>query len=418
MNEVARVGGVLAAFGLAALVVAPLRAQRFAGLLAWAAGSGALVLWLAPGGHLRLYAAAAVVGLVAASLLACAFVVAPWSLPAAILACAPARIPLSIGDEDGRLLLPLYLVAVAAALALGWQLVRGDRRARELGVVAWPLALLVAWTGLSFAWSIDERQGAIFLLFYLLPFGLLALAVARLPWGEGWLGALYVQLAAMALAFAAVGGWQYLTRDVFWNPKVIVDNAYAPSAWFYRVNSVFYDPSIYGRFLVIAIVAGLVLVLFRGGAVAGAAGVVAAVTWLGLLPSFSQSSFVALGVAGLVVLAAFWWRRAALTVAIAALFALGAGITAASARDSGVAHAMGGRAKLVSNGVRLAVDHPLVGVGVGGFRRRDASRSRRRRTTPPSPSPPRRAPSGSRSSSGSSPLPCWSRSGTRDRRCA
>ena len=27
------------------------------------------------------------------------------------------------------------------------------------------------------------------------------------------------------------------TRNVFWNPKVIVDNAYAPSSWFYRVNS-------------------------------------------------------------------------------------------------------------------------------------------------------------------------------------
>jgi MFS family permease len=43
---------------------------------------------------------------------------------------------------------------------------------------------------------------------------------------------------------------------------VIVDNAYAPSSWFYRVNSVFYDPSIYGRFLVVAIVVGLALVLF------------------------------------------------------------------------------------------------------------------------------------------------------------
>ena len=38
----------------------------------------------------------------------------------------------------------------------------------------------------------------------------------------------------------------------------MVDNAYAPDSWFYRVNSVFYDPSIYGRFLVVAIVASLV----------------------------------------------------------------------------------------------------------------------------------------------------------------
>ena len=37
-----------------------------------------------------------------------------------------------------------------------------------------------------------------------------------------------------------------------------VDNAYAPVGWFYRVNSVFYDPSIYGRFLVVGILASLV----------------------------------------------------------------------------------------------------------------------------------------------------------------
>ena len=40
---------------------------------------------------------------------------------------------------------------------------------------------------------------------------------------------------------------------------MIVGNAYAP---FYRVNSVFYDPSVYGRFLVVAILAALVVALY------------------------------------------------------------------------------------------------------------------------------------------------------------
>jgi hypothetical protein len=44
--------------------------------------------------------------------------------------------------------------------------------------------------------------------------------------------------------------------EVFWNPKLRVDNAYAP---FFRVNSVFWDPSIYGRYLVVAILATLAL---------------------------------------------------------------------------------------------------------------------------------------------------------------
>ena len=82
--------------------------------------------------------------------------------------------------------------------------------------------------------------------------------------------------------FAVIGADQYLTRNIYWNPKVEVDNALAPVAWYYRVNSVFYDPSIYGRFLVVAIVAGLVLVLYGRSTIAWTALVVAAVTWIGL----------------------------------------------------------------------------------------------------------------------------------------
>ena len=37
--------------------------------------------------------------------------------------------------------------------------------------------------------------------------------------------------------------------------------------------------------------------------------------------------------------------------------------------DAGLSHATGGRSKLVSKGVRLALNHPVVGVGAGGFKR-------------------------------------------------
>jgi O-Antigen ligase len=374
LSELARVGGVVGALGLAVLIVAPRAQLRIGALAAWAAGSGALALWLAPSGSHRLYAAAAVCGLVVAVALAWLFVRVPWTLAVAVLACAPARIPISVGDTKANLLLPMYLVVAAAALALVWQLFGDDERVRELGFVAWPLALFVAWTGVSYAWTADARQGGIFLLFFVLPFGLLAVTIARLRWSEGWVTVLYLQLTAMAFAFAVIGGWQYLTRDIFWNPKVIVDNAYAPSAWFYRVNSVFYDPSIYGRFLVVAIVASLVMVLFSRGAIAVAAAGVTAVMWLGLLPSFSQSSFVALGVAAVVGLAVLWWRRTVVVVAVFAVLLLAAGMTAAAARNGSLSHATSGRSKLVENGVRLAADHPVVGVGAGGFRRAYADR--------------------------------------------
>jgi putative inorganic carbon (HCO3(-)) transporter len=248
-----------------------------------------------------------------------------------------------------------------------------ESRVRELGYLALPLALFIGWTGLAFLWSEDRRQGAIYLLFYVLPFGLLAVSLARLPWRVGWVTALYVQLAAMAVSFALIGVWQYTTRNIFYNPKLIVDNAYATSSWFYRVNSVFYDPSIYGRFLVVAILASLVLVLFGGVADAWSGLAVAVIAWVGLVPSFSQSSFVALGVGVVVALAVLWRRRSIvpILVAIGALLAVSLGVPQARHRilgKAGLSHATGGRSKLVRNGIKLALHHPVIGVGTGGFR--------------------------------------------------
>jgi hypothetical protein len=226
--------------------------------------------------------------------------------------------------------------------------------------VALPLAGFVGWTGLTLAWSDDLQQGSIDLLFFYIPFGLLALVLARLPWSGRWPGRLYAQLAAMAVAFAAIGIYQWIAEDVFWNPKLIVGNAYGE---LYRVNSIFYDPSIFGRFLVVAILVSLVVVLrCRAPRVVVPAVLTIAVSWTGLLFSFSQSSFIALG-AGVVGAVAFAWRwRAVAAVALA-----GAVLVVAPAATA--ADATGGRAKLVENGLELALDHPLGGVGVGAFKR-------------------------------------------------
>ncbi len=285
-----------------------------------------------------------------------------------------------MGDEEANLLLPLYGVVGAYALALAWQLLRGDARSRELGPIAWPLAAVVAWTGLALLWTDDLREGAIFLAAFMLPFCLLAVGIARLPFSRRALLGLYGALLATALAYAGVGLYQWATREVFWNPKLRVDNAYAP---FFRVNSVFWDPSIYGRYLVVAILATLALVLLgvRERVLAAGIGAIAAI-WVGLLFSFSQSSFAAL-IAGTLAAAAVIWRwRAAAALAVLAVVLVSAGFATPQVRHelldqsrAGLNSVTSDRAGLVGNGLRIAVDHPLVGVGTGSFKRAYAERT-------------------------------------------
>ncbi len=375
-----RVGGPLAGFGLALLLAGRTRAERLAGLALAAVGGGLLAAPLVPAGEELRVALAGLAVLAIAAATAFALRRWPWALAFGALALIPARIPVNVGGSTTKLLLPLYVLVGGAVLSLALDLVRGDARSRELGPIALPLAASVAWTGLSLAWSRDVHEGTVELLAFYLPLTFLAVGIARLPWRARPLGWLHIQLAAMALLFAGIGFYQYETRDIFQNPKVVVGNAYAP---FYRVNSVFWDPSIYGRFLVEAIIASLVLVL-RGRSerlVLGAAAAIV-VTWLGLLISFSQSSFAALIVAVLGAAAIAWRWRAAAAVGLVAVVLVSVGVSAPQVRHelfkksrAGLNNATSDRASLVSNGIRIAVHHPVVGVGVGGFKRAYADRA-------------------------------------------
>ena len=378
--ELARLGATLGGLGLAVLLVATNRFVRLGGLAALTVGELALAGYVAPSGSEKLVAAGVVAGVPIALVGGYLLHRWPWALPFAALLCVPARIPVEVDGTEANLLLPLYAVIAAAGVALAWELLRGEGGARELGPVTWPLAALAALSGVSLWWSDDAGQGAISLVFFLLPFGVLAVCIARLPWRREPLVWLFGLLGAMAVLFAAIGVFQWVTRDVFWNPKVIVGNAYAP---FYRVNSVFWDPSIYGRFLVIAILASLVLALaITTRRVAWGAAALIAVVWVGLLFSFSQSSFAAL-MAGTFAAAAFVWRwRAAAAVALAGVVLLSAGMAAPSVRHSifdasekGLDRASSGRFGLVTDGAKIALDNPAAGVGVGGFKRAYADRT-------------------------------------------
>jgi O-antigen ligase len=373
----ARIAAPIACLGLAVLLVSRTRRNRIAGLGYAAVGTVLLIASLAPPDAAQL--GGAIGGaIVLAPLLTWLFRREPWLIAFGTLAFIPLRVHL-LGHE---LLVPLYLVALGAAGLLLWQLVEGDERTREFGIASWPLALYLAWAGLSLGWTINLHAATIDMLAFYIPFTVLALSIARLPWQPSRLRILYGELVVMALVFAAVGFYQYETRNIFSNPKVITANAYAA---FFRVNSLFWDPSIYGRFLVVAIVPTAVLIVRgRSTRTAVAAMAFAAVAWLGLLISFSQSSFAALLVAIFILSAVVWRWRALGALAAVVLVAGGVAVTQPKLMHvlrrhttSGLNNATSGRASLISNGIKIAQAHPAAGVGLGGFARAYSRRTHR-----------------------------------------
>ena len=110
--------------------------------------------------------------------------------------------------------------------------------------------------------------------------------------------------------------------------------------------------------------------------------VVVVAIWFGLVFSFSQSSFMALSVGVVVAAAVAWGRRAMVALVVLGLLTVAAVLATPQVRGeiagksrSGLNKVTSGRSNLVSQGIRIAVDHPVAGIGVGGFRRAYAERT-------------------------------------------
>jgi putative inorganic carbon (HCO3(-)) transporter len=307
------------------------------------------------------------IGLAAAVTLAVPLARSPAVVPVVLLAAAPFRVPVQLGKDEAFLLLPLYLVIAAAALALAYRILRGERPPPPPFLLALPLASFVTFAATSFLWTGDERAGGIELAFFLFPFVVGLATVARSPLADWLPRALLVTLVALGTLFAAVGIWQAHTRTLFFGRDVEVANAYTS---FFRVTSLFKDPSLYGRYLVVPIAVLLVAILVRRGRTVDwlvATGFVAFL-FLGLFYSYSQSSFVALFVVTFAVAIVGADRRTrivllgcALVATLAAAGAAGADVGGRSAKD-----VTSGRSRLVTVTLDAFEERPFVGVGVGG----------------------------------------------------
>jgi O-antigen ligase len=377
------VGIVAAALLAAAVVLAPGARARAAAML------GALVLtpvllvaeiWDTPQfdpirSRPALAAAGGVAALVAVAAGAWAIDRRPLLLPLAAVFALPFRVPIESGGQSANLLVPLYFVVAAGALAFAIPRLRGRRPAREdrpRGALEWLLLGAVVLYAVQASYSGDFTKALEQVVFFYVPFALLYALLLSVEWTTGLARRCLYVLVGLALVFSAVGFFEYATRTVLLNPDVVASNQFQT---YFRVNSLFFDPNIYGRFLVVVMTA-LVAVLLSTEARRTAWLVAGALTVLfgGLVLTLSQSSLAALLV-GLVVLAALHWNAAWTAATVAGLAALAAATVFAFpgtvkvdlGSGESVDKATSGRAELLKGGVRLFADRPVAGWGTGAF---------------------------------------------------
>jgi O-Antigen ligase len=379
-GDLAELAGVVGAGGAALALLAGRRATLFLGFALIVAAEGLLGLSIAGTDTLEdvispTVAAAGLGALVVLAAGAAVFVRYPSFVIPALLLAAPFRLPFDFDRdhrflfalaEGGRLgrLVPLYVVLAAAVTAHLWR-VSWNGTVRALPrLLAVPVAAFFAFASVSLIWSRDLDAGTNLLAYFLLPFAVLVAVVARAelaPWLPKALAWIAIGLASV---FAAVGLWQEATKELFFfSPQLEVANAYSP---FFRVTSLFTDPSLYGRHVVLGFAVLLVLIWTGRINLYLAAGV-AALLFAGLYFSYSQTSMASLFAVAFVVTLVAGDRSARLAVVTASGVAVlaAAGFVAVGARDESVRDVTSGRSTRVERTIDVVREAPALGVGLG-----------------------------------------------------
>jgi O-antigen ligase len=389
-TSVKEVGVIIAAVAAAAGLLLPKPAQRALGMLVALALVPVLVIgevWDSPQfrtvrDHAPISVAAAIAGVALVVLLARLVLRYPNAFPLLAVAALPFRIPVTVGGDSANLLVPLYVVVAAGVLAYAWERLRPDPfagggpriapRDRRGGDVELALLIAVVLYAVQAAWSSDFETALKNVAFFYVPFMLLFRLLSATNWTRRLAINCLVLATALALAFVGIGFVEYATRHLFWNPKVIASNQFES---YFRVNSLFFDPNIYGRFLAVVMACLAAAQLWaREWRSVLAATVVLGVLLAGLVLTFSQSSLAALLVACVVLAALRWPAR---PVLIGAAAALAVGLVVALAFPSvakvdlgsgrSLKKATSGRTDLVEGGVKMFLDRPILGFGSGSF---------------------------------------------------
>lgn len=389
--NIAAVAAAVGVFGLLVpLGVLRAEAQRAASLALLIAAWGFLLASLVPGDDASgaldrlgsptaaVAAAVGVIVAVVATVLLVKLVIARPVVWFVLLGISlPIRLPVSLGSLEANLLIPLYGVILLGVIAWVW-----GRRGGHVGpagegprAIGLTLGAFVAFLLVSTVWSVDPDEAAIKAAFFYVPFTILyALVVAWWPHARA-LAALAVTTIAGGVIAALVALYQYATDDIWWNETLSQANVYSR---FFRVNGIFFDPNILGRYLAIGILACVALAWVRPRRGELGALAMAVVVMTGALAvTFSRSSTLML-MLGLVLLAirAVGARRAMLSGIAVLIVAGGVAIaTSHNVREAATDYnrlerVSEGRFDLMRGGLTIWREEPVIGTGLGGFEKR------------------------------------------------
>ncbi len=226
------------------------------------------------------------------------------------------------------------------------------------------LGSYIIWGAVSVIWSVD-RLATIVGVARLTLLWVLGVAVYDLVKRRGGLITVPVTFAAVSSFLAGIGVYELLSKHYIWLAEIYQEH--------YRFNATFVDANIYARFLLIGCLATAILMFeaTRRGRLIGALAL--ALQLVALLGTGSRVGWVVMIIVAL-GLAALIPRRAVIVSILAFLTFLGLSIllnpelhTRVLSLTQDFWAASSERRYLVTSGIHMFTQHPLLGIGLAGF---------------------------------------------------
>jgi O-antigen ligase len=325
---------------------------------------------------------AAAVGLAVLAAAAYAIRRRPWVVAPLAVLTLPFRIPITSGGNTNSLLVPLYFVIAASALAwlvpVLWQahLQPGHPEAqpkRHILLFEKLLAAFIVVYAVQALYSPASGSASGFVtalqneVFFYIPFAVLLARLRDIEWNHELMVRCLMITVGLAIAFSLIGFLEEATQTLYFRSNLVQSNQLHE---YFTINSVFYDPDIFGRYLALGMLLVTTVLLYtRRVRLQLGAILTLAILWTCLVFTLSRSSLVALGL-GLAVLAAFRWRvRPAIYAGVGAVAVIAAvAIVAANPGKFGFTNVdTSGRASLIRGGIQIFEKKPLAGFGSGAF---------------------------------------------------